>query len=262
MAGQEIRMHASSVSSVREAAAYAAESLPPGEPQKHAEAIMAAWQAKIKEQTDKFVKEATRIARKPGEIVESLAGPITTTTPLYPWWNILIAGPFQPAPAPGGPYLPNKIFRPGESAFCIGAVWLNPAPINWAPPGVSAALMMSALNLTIRFNAINLNTATPGPALPAVVMAPLGAAGPLPWLKFFTAILGPGVFPVPPEGSPVLYELNVTADATGPGSTPFAGYCTWVFDPDIEPPIFPPFLLPGVPPTWQYDIPMRFMTYT
>jgi hypothetical protein len=92
-------------------------------------------------------------------------------------------------------------------------------------------------------------------------MNPLFASGPFPWLKLFSMNLGPGVFPPPPQGQPVLYELNVTADVTGPAPEPFAGFCTWVFDPDSEPATWPP-TLPAVGPHWQYEIRMRFMTYT
>jgi hypothetical protein len=145
----------------------------------------------------------------------------------------------------------------------MGAIWMNPAPINWFPPGPSAAAVMGAFNLTIRFETINLTNVTDGPDPAPVVMAPLGAwpIGP-PWLKLFFVPIGGGVFPAPPQGQPHLYEMNVTADVSGPVPQDFAGYATWVFDPDLEPAIWPPFIQPPVFPRWQYDIPMRFLVYT
>jgi hypothetical protein len=250
--------------SVSDAAIAAADSYSSDQIEEHAKALMEAWAARMKKHTDKYVKDATELARKvrEGGVQLAAAGPVITTAPLYPWWEILIAGPFQPAPAPGGPYLPHKIFEADEPAFMLGAVWMNPAPINWFPPGPSAAGIMGAFDVTIRCETINLTNVGDGPDPAPVVMSPIGTwpLGPA-WFKTFFVQIGNGFFPTPPSGQPHLYEMNVTADVTGPVPQPFAGYSTWVLDPDTEPPVFPPPILPGVGPQWQHDIPARFLVY-
>jgi hypothetical protein len=258
---KEITIQPAPPSTVSGAAAAAAEIYATGEVEHHARFIAEAWAAKIKKQTNLYVQKATALAQ--GEKLEE-AEPWTPTAPPYPWWNLLLAGPFQPtAPAPGGPYLAQKIFRANEPAFMLGAVWMNPAPINWTPPGPSAATMMGPLNLTIRLETINLSTVTNGPDPAPVVMAPIAVAPGLPFLKMFIVPIGGGFFAAPPQGQPHLYEMNCTGDISGPvAGLPFAGFSTWVLDPDLEPPIFPPLLMPGVPPTWQHDIPARFLVYT
>lgn len=270
MAEKEVVLRANPLKSVREAAVEAMDEFPLDQPDKHAKKLMEAWAARLKFDTDQFGKKASSIAARIAQeakmgqsgVAKAATGPVTGVPP-YPWWDIVIAGPFQTPPAPGGPFLPNKIFVPNEPAFCIGAVWLNPFPINWAPAGPSSAVVMNAFNLTINFSIINLVAVTAGPNPASVIMAPLGGwpFSPFPWLHLFFLPLGPGIFPMPLEGQPVLYEMNVTADVAGPvPGLPFAGFCTWVFDPDFEPATWPP-AIPPVVPGWQYDIPMRFMTY-
>lgn len=262
---EEVVVHVGPVGTVREAAQAAAEAYAPDELEKHAQAIMDGWAAKMKKLTDEYTRRATALAR--GEGLEE-AEPWTPTFPWpYPWWNILIAGPFQPAPLPGGPFLPHKIFQPNEPAFVVGAIWMNPASINWWPPGPSAAAVMGAFDLTIRFETFNLTTVADGPDPGPIQMNPIGLwpFGP-PWFRQFWQSIGNGFFPAPPQGQPHLYEMNVTADVSGPVPQAFAGYSTWVYDPDLEPGVWPPFI-PGVTrppvwPHWQYDIPARFLVYT
>ena len=206
------------------------------------------------------LKEATAVAEGK-DVAEAEAGPVAPGFPPYPWWNILTAGPYQPFAAVG----PNKNMQAGNFAFMAGALWLNPAGILWGPPP-SAAQVMGAFDMQINFETFNLSTGLPGPAIPPIVMNPIGAwVGP-PWFKMFSQLLGPGVFPVPDQGRPHLYELNVTADVSGPVPQPFfAGYSTWVFDPDIEPAVWPPFIpgwsRPATPPHWHYNNPCRFLVY-
>jgi hypothetical protein len=145
----------------------------------------------------------------------------------------------------------------------LGAVWLNPAYINWWPPGPSAASVMGAFDLTIRFEVINLTTVEDGPDPLPIHMEPIGAwPFGLPWFKVFWTSIGNGHFPAPPDGQPNQYEMNVTADVSGPVPQAFAGYSTWVFDPDIEPAIWPPPIMPPMFPYWRYDQPARFLVYT
>lgn len=258
------------VGTVREAAEAAAEAYATDEIEKHAQAIMEAWAAKMKSLTRQYTKRARELARGKGS---RLAGPITQTSPQYPWWNVLIAGPYQPEPASGGPYMPHKIFTASEEAFMIGGVWLNPEPINWSPPGPSAADLMAGYDLTIRFETINLTSVAAGPNLGPIEMKPI-----FDWpdgdpdFKTFRVDLGPGIFSEPPQGRPHLYELNVTADITGPAPQAMAGFATWVFDPDEEPSIWPlptwPSDFPPIewflwwwPQHWQFERPARFLVY-
>ena len=258
------------IGTIREAAQAAAEAYAPDEVEQHARTIMAAWAAKMKRRTRLYVKQARELVRS--EKLE-LAGPITQTTPPYPWWNLLIAGPYQPDPAGGGPYMPHKIFEPSEQAFLIGGLWLNPEPINWSPAGPSAAELMAGYDLTIRFETINLTTVQKGPSPGSVNMNPIfGWPDGDPDFKTFRVDLGPNIFPLPPQGQPYLYELNVTADVTGPAPQSMAGFATWVFDPDEEPSVWPPPTLPSdFPPAewllwwwpqhWQFERPIRLLVY-
>ena len=119
-----------------------------------------------------------------------------------------------------------------------------------------SSVVMSAFNLNIWLETINLTNVVDGPDFGPIVFAPLGGG-------FLNLFFVPIAFPAPPQGKPHLYEMNLLADVAGPvPGLPFAGYSTWVFDPDFEPPIFPPFIRPGVAPHWDYDKAARFMVYT
>jgi hypothetical protein len=252
-------------STVAEAAETAARVYAPEETTEQAQTIMEYVETKLKERTDRYVQRAYELAREGPEL--EIAEPIGPTFPLYPYWNLLLYGPFQALGGPGGPFLPHKIVRATEPVFMLAAVWRNPACMNWLCPAPSAATLMSPYELTIRLELFNFTNVTNVPA-PSAVFAPLGPGNIN--LTFF--VLGP--FAAPPQGEPHLYEAFLTADVTGPGAVgaalPFAGYTTWIFDPDTEPAIFPPPLPPpGVPPflgfvpqLWQLDIPARFLVYS
>jgi hypothetical protein len=250
---------------VAEAAETAARTYAPEETTEQAQTIMDYVEAKLTARTDRYVQRAYEMAREGPE--PEVAEPIGPVFPLYPYWNLLLYGPFQALGGPGGPFLPQKVIKATESAFLIAAVWRNPACMNWVCPAPSAATLMSPYELTVRLELFNFSNVSNPPA-PAAVFAPLGAGNIN--LTFFT--LGP--FAPPPQGQPHLYEAFLTADVTGPGGVgavlPFAGYTTWIFDPDTEPAIFPPPLPPYgvppwygfVPPLWQLDIPARFLVYS
>ncbi|MDJ0693010.1 hypothetical protein [Mastigocoleus sp. MO_188.B34] len=208
---------------------------------------------KLTKQTDEYTKRAMAMARGEGlEIAEpiSIGGPVP-----YPWFNVILAGPFQPL-LPGGPFLPQKVIRAGEPAFMIGIVWRNPVGVNWDPTAPQANVLMAAYNLRVWLETCNVTTCGNGPDFGPINFAPLGGG-------FLNGFIQPINFPVPQQGRPNLYEMNLTADVSGPvGGLPFAGYATWVFNPDLEPAIFPPFIRPGVPPHWDYDKPARFLVYT
>jgi hypothetical protein len=252
-------------STVLEAAESAAKIYSPEEVEDQGQAIMQAVEARLKARTDQYVERAYQLARD-GSGIE-IAEPIGPVAPLYPYWNLLLYGPFQPFGGAGGPFLPSKIIKAGEPAFVIATVWRNPACINFACPAPSAATLMSPYELTVRLELFNFTNVSNPPA-PAFTFAPLGFG------NINSVLFSLGPFPAPQQGVPALYEAFLTADVTGPGAVgavlPFAGYTTWIFDPDTEPAIFPPPLPPfGVPPflgfvpqLWQLDIPARFLVYS
>jgi hypothetical protein len=261
---------------VREAAIEAAETYGIDEIEKHAQAIMAAWESRLKEEIRLNSNLAMRRARevregKSGnghvrgaqpEAAEPVGLPLGL--PPYVWWDLILAGPFQPAPIalpppppfPGGPFLPQKIINAGEDAFMIAALVRNPVGINFDPFSPSAATMMSALNLNVTFQTVNLTTVTPGPVfLPAPPLpSPLNGG----FLNLMFVPILAGSFPAPLQGNPHLYEVNMVADVSGPvAGIPFAGYATWILDPDLPVGLFLPDST-GL----QADIPGRFLVYT
>jgi len=206
--------------------------------------------------TENYIEEMKKITE--GGIAEKEAAPVTLG---YPWWNILIYGPFQPFAAT----MPHKNMQSGDFSVIFGLLWMNPVGINGGPPP-SAAQVMGAFNMRINFQTINLSTFVAGPPIPPVIMAPIGTWFGPQWLKPFVRLLGPGVFPIPPQGIPHKYELHVTADVSGPVPQPFfSGFSTWMFDPDLEPAIWPPMpvLPPALPaqPHWHFDVPCQFLVY-
>lgn len=223
-------------SSANEAAEAAADAYAPDEFEKHAQAIMNAWEVKLTELTKAARPEA--------------GGPIGPG--IYKWWDLLIAGPFQFI-APGGPFAPSKIIRAGQPAFMLSALWRNPAPIGGMGP--SAAQVLNGQQYRIQGEVINLSTVSDGPDLPVTNGTFAGG-----FLNFNVHFIPATFFPIPPEGKPHLYQLEMTADivTAAPGGPPFASYATWVLDPDFD----PPFLgRPGIPPQWQLDIPAKFLVY-
>ena len=250
---------------VAEAAETAARVYAPEETDEQVQQIMDYVEAKLSARTERYVERAYQLAREGPQL--EIAEPIGPVFPLYPYWNLLLYGPFQALGGPGGPFLPHKVIRANETAFVIAAVWRNPACMNWVCPAPSAATLMSPYELTIRLELFNFATVANPPA-PAFPFAPLGPGN----INLTSFTLGP--FAAPPQGQPHLFEAFLTADVTGPGAVgaalPFAGYTTWIFDPDTEPSIFPPPLPPpGVPPflgfvpqMWQLDIPARFLVYS
>lgn len=194
------------------------------------------------------------------------AGPITSFFGItYPWWNLLVLGPFQRV-APLGPFRPSKIIRHNEAAYMVAALWRNPRPLPGGP-NPSAAQIMSPFRFRIRGEVINLTNVTSGPNFQPIT----GTFGPG-FTNIYTMSLP--AMPAPVDGRPNLYEVNFTVDVLGPsrGLPPFAGYSTWVYDPDREPPfVFPRVVLPdgrvisvrvpGSSGGLQHDTPARFLVY-
>lgn len=204
--------------------------------------IAAAWEAKLTHQVQ---------ANQQGNVTPLAAEPIGPG--FYQWWNVLVAGPFQ-AIGPGGAFAPNKIIRGNEPAFLLAAIVRNPAPLPGSPVGPSAAQIMAGFDYCVRTTVGNVTTWQPGPAQ-ATQNGTFGG-GFIDILRFDLQGL-----PQPADCQPNLYEANLVMDIDGPvaGLPPFAGYATWVLDPDYE---LPDLLTPGQGPRLQHDIPVRFLHYT
>lgn len=261
--------------SVARAAEEAADKYEAGDLDHHAEAISKAWEALLKEQTKQYGKQLAGVtaqmtkARTAGT---EAAEPIIVVGGVpYQWWNLLLAGPFQLG-VPYGPFMPTKIIRANEPSFAIVALWRNPFPLAGGP---SAAAMMAGLSYRVNLATINLSTVTSGPAFQQ-------PAGPVPamfgggFVNLWTFTFPPGTFGTPPQGAPHLFEMNATVDVVSPagapplpiGLPPFAGFATWVLDPDLEPPFFfpsipgvGPVFIPGVGKHLQHEIPCRLLVY-
>jgi hypothetical protein len=207
------------------------------------------YRAKVEEQV-----EAALARRGDDDMVAAEAEPDSQFFGIdYPWWNILVLGPFQ-AVAPLGPFRPSKIIRSGEAAFMIVVLWRNPLPLPGGP-NPSAAQIMASYEWEVHGETINLSDVVNGPDLTPVT-GTFGAG----FVDAFIMPIPPATFPTPVEGRPLLYELNFVMDikGVGPGLPPFAGYATWVFDPDTEPPFL---FVPQAPAGLQHDIPVRFLVY-
>jgi hypothetical protein len=227
---------------VRQAAEEAATMYDVHEINKHAEMIIGAWKARLESEV-RMVKQT--------QISEQAAGPITAHPALYQWWNVLLAGPFQPV-APLGPFLPHKIIEHGQPAFMIAAIVRNPQPLPGGP-NPSAAQIMAGFDYRVTLSTGKLNTWTAGPSF-----GPQGGVFGGGFVNF--QVFNLTGFNVPADTQPDLYEANLVMDivSAAPGLPPFAGYATWVLDPDVE---LPTLFTPGQGPRLQHDIPARFLMY-
>lgn len=253
---------------VRAAAAAAAEAYAPNEVEKHAQAILDAWVAQLKEKTRVYARQVMMQAAQVhpgGEGAETAfySGPIAAP---YSWFDLVMAGPFQVVAGPDGPFQPNKVIRVDEWSFMLGALWRNPLPVLFDPTSPSAAALTAAYDFKVWFEAINLTTVEDGPDFEPFLPlpSPIGG-GPV---DGFFALIPPDTFPAPASGKPHLYEINLTADVTGPGAVtaglPFSGFATWIWDPDLELGFSPlPWFTPRPEqgPHWHYDVPARFLVH-
>ncbi|MFN8598147.1 MAG: hypothetical protein U0559_18440 [Anaerolineae bacterium] len=246
---------------IRQAALAAAETFAPNEIEKHAQAVMDVWKARLEHRTKEYTRSMLARAAKPEPVIE-VGGAISQPSLPYPWFNLICAGPYQFTPSGG--YLPNKVVRYDEYAYMIGCIWRNPAGVNWDPYAPPAADLMSGYDFQVWFENVNLTTVSDGPDLGPYSFVPIGGG----YLNLFAVYMPPGTFPAPTSGRAHLYEINMTMDVTGPGYTvaglPFSGFATWIFDPDAEQEIPVPPYLPATsekPVAWHYDIPVRFLVH-
>lgn len=241
---------------LREAALTALEAFAPNEAEKHAQALLDVWQAKLKMQTTEYVRRMSTVRQAVGGEAPEMALVTNASGSLYPWFDLFCAGPYQIVGGAG--YLPHKIIRADEWAFMLCALWRNPAGINWDPASPSAAGVLSAYHFRIGLPTVNLVSVTAGPVLGPYDFAPIGGG----YINSFYALIPPGTLPVPPQGQPHLYEVNMLVDAFGPNeaaaSQPFAGFATWIYDPDTQ----PPTIMSPAPPHWHHDIPVRFLVHS
>jgi hypothetical protein len=243
----------------------AAERYSTDEVEKHAQAIGEAWVEKLNQHAKVHKKRVRAIAEEVGLEATDIETPSG-----YTWWNLLLAGPFQ-APAIGGPYQASKVIRGGDPAFMLSVLRRNPDPI----PGtvISASTLMSPLDYTLSLQTINLTSVSNGPDFGPITNTFAGGI-----FGFLNLHVIPLNFPTPPEGRPNLYEANMLVDISGPvPGMPFAGFNTWILDPDTEPAIgsSTDFLvfsnslgglvpIPSVPTGLgglQPDTPARFLVY-
>jgi hypothetical protein len=220
-----------------------------------AQPIIDELEARLTELSAAHYKEVTRRIKEKTQ-GQTLTDPISqgVAVPPYNWWDMLMVGPFQ-GTLPLGPFPPSKVIDAASPipAFFVCALWRNPFPINWALFGPSASMMMSPLNVQVRLESINLTSVTDGPDF---VLPPLSPMGPGP----INAFAVPITFPAPPQGQPHLYEINMTADITGPvPGLPFAGYSTWLLDFEAD---LPFLFLPTGPAGLRHDVPARVLVYT
>lgn len=256
--------------SINEAAEAAAEMFAPNEVEKQAQVIGEAWKAKLLEQSKVYVRQLSELTHRlqGNDEIQEIAEPISNFFGVpYAWWNLLLAGPFQPA-TPLGPFLPRKVIMYNEPAFMLAAFWRNPAPL---PGGAnpSAAQIMAPYRCQLRLQTINLSSVTSGPNF---APAPFVFGGGN--VNIVTVPISPALsgFPAPADGNPALYEMNAVADillgGPGQGLPPFAGFATTIYDPDTEFPfLFPnipgigPVNVPGVGPHFYRDSGARFQIY-
>ncbi len=165
----------------------------------------------------------------------------------YQYWNCLTAGPYELRRFPPRPYRAHKVIAAGEYYMFVGLIWVNP---RHGPGGsLPGTIVLGGREYTARFESINLSDVTDGPdrAFTYTFASPAPVVSRIVWV---TRAPDPGP-------APHLYEVNLTCDLTLSGQ-PFAGFATWHWDPDYEPPFM---MLPPVPPHLQFERPARFLIY-
>ena len=195
------------------------------------------------------------------------------------WWNIWAMGPFQ-VTGVGGPLLPHKVIRVGETFSVAVVIWLNPNFILPAAPGVSVCQFISSLACYFEIDYCTVDMCR---LIAAQQFSPKGieiqtVANQCFYVDTQTFTAGPGT-------ESCIYEMNICAHMVGCNDAPMplAGFVTEVFDfdPDLFypppggapawPPIAPPpggttppggaTPFPGVNVGWRFNTPIRFQIY-
>lgn len=170
------------------------------------------------------------------------------------WWNLWAIGPIQPI-IPGGPLRPHKIIKIGEPFYVATILWLNPWLILPNGPSVCDLISNLGCDFEIKYCTGNVCTWTLGPRQLNVT----NKVDMVPDQCYYVDVKGWMAQP----GWEGCYEMNICARITGcpeKATPPLAGFVTAVRDIDADL-FYPPPGPPGVPPRWEYDIPIRFMIY-
>lgn len=164
------------------------------------------------------------------------------------WWDLWALGPIQ-ATALGGPLLPHKVIKVGESFYVATVLWINPNFIF--PGGVSACQLISNLACDFQLEyctadmcrVVRSGQFSRGPVKVSIVPNQCYYID----VQRFEAIAG---------NESCIYEMNICGRITGcaqGAAPPLAGHATAVFD-------FDPDLFLGKPPRWR-ETPLRFQVY-
>ncbi|MGH7492582.1 MAG: hypothetical protein ACREOO_09315 [bacterium] len=165
--------------------------------------------------------------------------------PFYKWWDVFVVGPFQNITRP--PFLPQKVVAAGEPAFFLVFVVKNPLPTPGSGP--SALMLMNGRPFNLRAEMVNLSDVSDGPDI--VLCSAFNTDMVQAFLLVFAA-------PVPPQGKPDMYEVNVTVDVTDAFLQPTAAFATRLLDIDNDPG-FPVGCSSGT--RTCVEQPMRFLCY-
>lgn len=207
------------------------------------EAILDTYAARLEERIDLNAKKAIELLEqgtRPGlELGEPYSGPV------YKWQDLFVVGPIQNISTP--PYLPHKIVAAGEAAFFFVFVVKNPLPTPG--PGPSALTIMNGRPFNLNAVTINLTNMSNGPDI--FISSRFNRSVVQPFMFVFNA-------PVPQQGKPSLFEINVTLDVTDGFLQPIAGFATSIFDIESDPG-FP--VGPANNQHLHVEQPLRFLVY-
>jgi hypothetical protein len=186
------------------------------------------------------------------------------------WWNLWALGPFQ-VTGVGGPLLPHKVIREGETFYVATVIWLSPTFILPAGPGISVCQFISSLACYFEIDYCTNDMC-------ALQSEPLFSPQDI---KIDTVAdqcfyVDVQQFTAEPGTESCIYEMNICARMLGceGALVPLAGFVTEVYDFDVDlfyPPVAPPppapfpspvpSAPPGAAPGWRFNQPLRFQIY-
>lgn len=194
------------------------------------------------------------------------------------WWNVWALGPFQ-VTAPGGPLLPHKIIKVGQTFYVATVLWLSDIVLTPGGPTVCSLISNLACDFKLDYCTGDICAWTPAPAQ----LSPKGIeVNMVPNQCYYVDVQEFQAI----AGMESCYEMHICAKITGcedtGGAPALAGFASAVydFDPDLfypPPGGTPTFPLPGTPPGtppggatpapgvpagWRFREEIRFMIYT
>lgn len=163
---------------------------------------------------------------------------------LIPWWDLFVIGPLQAPPFAQ----PSNVISLGEPALVATIVVVN--PLNILPGPTSPLVIMAGANAEaeIKYRTGNLDTWTStDPNIDSVV--PITGVFNFDIQAFTPSTVG-------------VRDLSVSARITtpGPGTWPFGGHASLLFNFDSEP-VLSLFGFPAATPGFTNRIPLRFSVY-